>query len=83
MVDGVYTGQPFADAGKELIGAKVELVKRNALSSFVVLSKRWVVERSFAWIEKCRRLGKNCERELNTSLPFMVLAFLGLLLRRL
>ena len=83
MVDGVYTGQPFADAVKELIGAKVEVVEDNALSSLVVIPKRWVVERSFAWIEKCRRLGKNCERELNTSLSFMVLALLSLLLRRL
>ena len=31
------------------------------------LPKRWVVERSFAWLEKCRRLWKNCERKLNTS----------------
>ncbi|MEL6722618.1 MAG: transposase, partial [Pseudomonadota bacterium] len=45
--------------------------------------KRWVVERSFAWLEKCRRLWKNCERKLNTSLQFVNLAFLTLLLRRL
>ena len=37
------------------------------LHTFVVLPKRWVVERSFAWLEKCRRLWKNCERKLNTS----------------
>jgi transposase len=40
MVDGVYTGQPFVDAVKELIGAKVEVVEDNALSSFVVILKR-------------------------------------------
>ena len=55
MVDGVYTGQPFADTVKEMIGAKVEVVKGSALSSFVVIPKRWVVESCFAWIEKCRR----------------------------
>jgi len=44
---------------------------------------RWVVERSFAWLEKCRRLWKNCERKLNTSLQMATLAFLVLLLRRL
>jgi len=42
-----------------------------------------VVERSFAWLEKCRRLWKNCEGLLNTSLHMVVLAFLALLLRRL
>ncbi|MCX6807252.1 MAG: transposase, partial [Patescibacteria group bacterium] len=42
-----------------------------------------VVERSFGWLEKCRRLWKNCERKLNTSLNMVVLAFIVLLLRRL
>lgn len=46
------------------------------------MPKRWVVERSFAWLEKCRRLWKNCERKLETSLRFVVLAFLVLMLRR-
>jgi len=46
-----------------------------------VMPKRWIVERS--WLEKNRRLWKNCERLLNTSLQFVLLAFLGILLRRL
>ena len=50
--------------------------------TFVVLPKRWIVERSFGWLEKCRRLWKNCERKLNTSLQMIHLAFLRLLLRR-
>ncbi|MGQ5524342.1 IS5/IS1182 family transposase, partial [Chitinimonas sp. PSY-7] len=37
----------------------------------------------FAWLEKCRRLWKNCERKLDTSLQFIQFAFLTLLLRRL
>ena len=52
----------------------MEVVKRNELHTFVVLPKRWVVERSFGRLEKCRRLWKNCERKLNTSLQ-MVAAF--------
>ena len=52
--------------------------RKGALAAF----KRWVVERSFAWLEKNRRLWKNCERWLNTSLQFVHLAFLALLLRR-
>ena len=65
------------------MGASVEVVKRNELHTFVVLPKRWVVERSFAWLEKCRRPWKNCERKLNTSLQMVVLAFAVLILKRL
>ncbi|MGA3133549.1 MAG: IS5 family transposase [Terracidiphilus sp.] len=82
LVDGGYTGEPFADGVMERIKATVQVVKRNELHAFVVLPKRWIVERSFAWLEKCRRLWKNCERKLNTSLQMIHLAFLRLLLRR-
>jgi transposase len=82
MCDGGYTGQPFAQAVEKALGARVEVVKRNELHQFVVLPKRWVVERTFGWLEKCRRLWKNCERKLHTSLQFAVLALLVLLLKR-
>ena len=82
LADGGYVGQPFAQAVEELLGAEVKIAKRNELHIFAVMPQRWVVERSFAWIEKCRRLWKNCERKLNTSLQFIHLAFLSLLLRR-
>ena len=82
LVDGGYTGKPFAAAVQSRLGAAVEVVKRNELHTFVVLPKRWVVERSFAWLEKCRRLWKNCERKLNTSLQMAVLAFMVLILKR-
>ncbi|WP_353284574.1 IS5 family transposase [Wolbachia endosymbiont (group A) of Lasioglossum fulvicorne] len=83
LVDAGYTGENFATQIKTIIGATVEVIKRNELHSFVVLPKRWVVERSFAWLKKCRRLWKNCERKLNTSLQMVVLAFTALLLKRL
>lgn len=82
LVDGGYTGQPFAQAVKDKLGANVQVAKRNELHTFAVIPQRWVVERSFAWLEKCRRLWKNCERKLNTSLQFVHLAFLVLLIRR-
>ena len=82
LVDGSYTGQPFADAVKELLGAQVQIAKRSELHTFAVMPKRWVVERSFAWLEKCRRLWKNCERKLNTSLQFINMAFIALILKR-
>lgn len=82
LVDGGYSGEPFAEAIKNILGATVEVAKRSELHTFKVLPKRWVVERSFGWLEKCRRLWKNCERKLSTSRHMVILAFLVLLLRR-
>jgi transposase len=83
LVDGGYTGEPFATAVDTLLGASVEVVKRNELHAFVVMPKRWIVERTFGWLDKCRRLWKNCERKLKTSLSMLHLAFLAILLKRL
>jgi transposase len=82
LVDGGYTGEPFANSVKDLLGATVEVAKRSETHKFGVIPKRWIVERSFAWLEKCRRLWKNCERKLNSSLQMVALAFLALLLKR-
>jgi len=83
LTDGGYSGEKFADSVKELIGSSVEVAKRNELHKFAVIPKRWVVERSFAWLEKCRRLWKNCERKINNSLQFVVLAFIVIMVKRL
>ena len=84
LADGSYVGEPFAQAVKETLAEEVtvQIAKRSELHKFAVIPKRWVVERSFAWLDKNRRLWKNCERHLNTSLQFIHLAFLALLLRR-
>jgi len=84
MTDNGYTGEPFVQGVREILNEKVvvHIAKRSELHKFAVIPKRWVVERSFAWIDKNRRLWKNCERWLNTSLQFLHLAFLGILLRR-
>lgn len=82
VVDGGYTGDKFANSIKDLCDADVEVVKRNEKHTFEVLPKRWIVERSFGWLEKYRRLWKNCERKLHTSLQMTVLAFISVLIRR-
>lgn len=82
LVDGGYSGEPFATEVKIIINATVEVVKRNELHKFKVIPKRWVVERSFVWLEKCRRLWKNCERKLSTSLSMVQLAFVRLVVKR-
>ena len=85
LCDSGYTGELFAGGVRGILGEQVtvQVAKRSELHTFKVMPKRWIVERSFAWLEKNRRLWKNCERLLNTSLQFIHLAFLALLLRRL
>ena len=82
LTDGGYTGEKFEKEVRAIIDASVEVAKRSELHKFAVIPKRWVVERSFGWLEKCRRLWKNCERQLNTSLQMIVLAFISLILKR-
>ena len=82
LVDGGYSGEKFATLIKKILRAKVEVIKRNELHKFKVIPRHWVVERSFAWLEKCRRLWKNCERKLSTSRHMIILAFISLLMRR-
>ena len=82
LVDGGYTGNPFADSIKKLVGAEVEVAKRNELHTFAVIPKRWVVERTFGWLDKCRRLWKNCERKLQNTFQMVTLAFIRILLNR-
>ena len=82
LVDSAYTGETFANSVKKLIGAEVEVIKRNELHKFVVLPKRWIVERSFGWLEDYRLLWKNCERKIHNTLQAVKMAFISLLLRR-
>lgn len=84
LADSGYVGQPFAQGVQEILGGHVtvQIAKRSELHTFKVMPKRWIVERSFAWLDKNRWLWKNCDRLLNTSLQFVHLAFLALLFRR-
>lgn len=82
LVDGGYRGEKFASKIKEILGCTVEVVKRNELHKFAVLPKRWVVERSFGWLEKFRRLWKNCERTLRASRQMLFAAFSFILIKR-
>lgn len=65
--DGLHR-PAFSLAVSELLGAQVEIAKRSELHTFAVMPKRWIVERSFAWLEKCRRLWKNCGFQLQHQL---------------
>ena len=58
--DGGYAGE-FVREAKRLFGRVIEIVKRSDLKKFVVLPKRWIVERTFSCFNKYRRLSKDCE----------------------
>lgn len=81
LCDGGYTGEDFASNVKDITGAEVEVAKRSELHKFAIIPKRWIVERTFGWLDKCRRLWKNCERLIQTTLNMVKLAFVSVLLR--
>ena len=65
-------------------GRRLELVERDATATgFVVLKRRWVVERTFGWLNKCRRLSKDYERKTKQSETMIRLASISLMTRRL
>ncbi len=83
LVDGGFAGGHFAIVIDDFTGAKVVVAKRSELHTFAVIPKRWVVERSFAWLDKCRRLWKNCEKYIKNTLNMVKFAFVLILIRRL
>lgn len=80
-VDAGYAGK-FVDWAREACGWTAEVIRRTS-KGFEVLPKRWVVERTFAWLYKHRRLSKDYEYLPETSEAFIHVAMIGLMLRRL
>jgi transposase len=80
--DGGYAGQLVTWA-RCVVRLTLAIVKRNEAHRFIVLPRRWVVERTFAWLVKCRRLGWDYERLPETSEAFVQWAMVGLMVRRL
>ena len=62
---------------------KVRIVKRSDTAGFVVLPKRWIVERTIAWLNRCRRLAKDWERKNRNGLAFLLWASIRLMVRKL
>lgn len=81
--DGGYAGQ-LIDWVKNLASWTLEIVKRNDdLKGFHVLPRRWVVERTFAWLGRYRRLSKDYEQLTDNSEAMVLLAMINLMSRRL
>ena len=83
--DAGYQGPQFQRALKTVLKrVGLEIVKRSdQAKGFVVLPKRWIVERTFAWLGRCRRLAKDWENLNRKALAFLRLASIRLMLRRL
>jgi transposase len=83
FADAGYQGPTLAAAVAMTGTWALEIVKRNELHRFVVLPKRWIVERTLAWISRNRRLARDFERHARTVAAFIRLAMIRLMLRRL
>jgi transposase len=85
FADAGYQGPQFGAAvAQAMPDLSVEIVKRSdQASGFVVLPMRWVVERTLAWLNRCRRLAKDFENLNRNALAFLRLASIRLMLRRL
>ncbi len=82
--DGAYTGEKLAGWCEEQGGWELEIVEREReAKGFEVLPKRWIVERTFSWLIRNRRLSKDYERLVQTSETFVEVAMIRLILRRL
>lgn len=84
IADGGYQGQATADAVDAAAGIPLEIVKRSdAGKGFIVLPKRWIVERTFGWLGRCRRLAKDFERRMRTHAGWIILAMIRVMMRRI
>ena len=83
FADGGYAGEKLRKALKGKGDWTIEIVKRSdAAKGFVLLPRRWAVERTFAWIGRCRRLDKDFEATIESALAWVLVAHVRRLVRR-
>jgi putative transposase len=83
FADGAYAGQKLRDALTQFGDWTVEIVKRSdRAAGFEILPRRWVVERTFAWLNRNRRLAKDFEASVASAKAWLLIASLQLLVRR-
>ncbi len=81
FADGGYSGK-LIERIKKAFGIEVEIIKKNEAHQFKVLPKRWIVERSFAWLDTNRRNSKDYERLTDTSQAMILLASIRIMLKK-
>ena len=82
FADAAYQGPKTAAAIAKTGTWKLEIVRRDELHRFLVLPKRWIVERTLAWISHNRRLARDFERYTRSAAAFIRLAMIRIMLRR-
>ena len=85
FADGGYQGPIFRTAQKKIMPyLETEIVKRSDTAvGFEIIPRRWVVERTFAWLGRCRRLAKDFENRSRNARAFLLLASIRLMARKL
>jgi putative transposase len=84
FADGGYAGDKLQAAMRGHGEWTIEIVKRSDLAKgFVVLPRRWVVERTFAWLGRCRRLAKDWEKSVESATAWAQIASIRMLTRRI
>jgi putative transposase len=81
FADGSYRGQ-LIKILKTTFKIELEIIKRDELHTFKILPKRWIVERTFAWIDTNRRNSKNYERLNNTCVAMVHLSAIRIMINR-
>ena len=83
FADGGYAGEKLRSALVGMGKWTIEIIKRSdKAKGFEVLPRRWVVERTFAWLGRCRRLAKDWERSIASSTAWALIASIRMLTRR-
>lgn len=84
FADGGYAGDKLRDALSVFGRWTIEVIKRREqVAGFAVLPRRWVVERTFAWLGRCRRLAKDFETTIASAVAWVFVAHIRTLTRRL
>ncbi|WP_025090377.1 IS5/IS1182 family transposase [Brucella intermedia] len=84
FADGGYAGEKLTTAVAHIEALAIEIVKRSdQVRGFVVLPKRWIVERIFAWFNRCRRLAKDWEASVASAEAWMFISSIRRMTRRI
>lgn len=83
FADGGYAGEKLRDALTGMGTWTIEIIKRSdTAKGFKLLPRRWVVERTFAWLGRCRRLAKDWEKSIESSTAWALIASIRMVTRR-
>lgn len=83
FADGGYPGPKLQNAIDHLDRLAIEIVKRSDTHRFVVLPRRWMVERTIAWLNRCRRFAKDWEATIASSEAWLLIASIRRMTRRI